>query len=280
MRATRLLRIGLSPRFLHNVPPELGVGRRGIQYLVESIAHWVMSRDALIFMIPSIESGGLIRRGNLSVTDYVNELDGLILQGGADVSPVTYGEVPLCEAWQGDRVRDLYELELLRAFIDQKKPVLGICRGMQLINVAFGGTLYQDIATQLPNTIGHHDAEIYDQNFHEIEFVPGSRLAALYPDRATARVNTIHHQAVKALGENLVVEARAKPDGIVEALRWTGDSYVFGVQWHPELHDPRDPNQLDGTPILNEFLNCARERAGLPTAEALAHAEALAAAAV
>src|SRR5690606_23513298 len=67
MRATRLLRIGLSPRFLHNVPPELGVGRRGIQYLVESIAHWVMSRDALIFMIPSIESGGLIRRGNLSV---------------------------------------------------------------------------------------------------------------------------------------------------------------------------------------------------------------------
>jgi Predicted glutamine amidotransferases len=280
MRNSRLLRIGLSPRFLHNVPLDMGVGRRGIQYLVESIAHWVMSRDALIFMIPSIESGGLIRRGNLSMADYVAELDGLVLQGGADVSPVTYGEVPLHEAWRGDRVRDLYELELLRAFIAQKKPVLGICRGLQLINVAFGGTLYQDIKTQLPGTIGHHDAVIYDQNFHEIDFTPNTGLAALYPQRQSARVNTIHHQAVKVLGENLVVEARAKPDRVIEALRWTGDSYVFGVQWHPELHDHRDPTQLDGTPILNEFLHCARVRAGLPTAESQAEAKAIADAAV
>lgn len=280
MRNTRLLRIGLSPRFMHNVPLEMGVGRRGVQYLVESIAHWVMSRDALIFMIPSIESGGLIRRGNLSVADYVSELDGLVLQGGADVSPVTYGEVPMQESWQGDRVRDLYELELLRAFVAQKKPVLGICRGLQLINVAFGGTLYQDIATQLPNTLGHHDAEAYDQNFHEIEFVSGGGLAGLYPDREAARVNTIHHQAVKDLGENLKVEAHAKPDRVIEAIRWEGDSYVFGVQWHPELHDHRDPSQLDGTPILNEFLQCARERAGMLTAESQEQAQALAAAAV
>src|SRR5690606_15485987 len=133
MRNTRLLRIGLSPRFMHNVPLEMGVGRRGVQYMVEPIAHTEISRDALTFMIPSIESGGLIRRGNLSVADYVSELDGLVLQGGADVSPVTYGEVPMQESWQGDRVRDLYELELLRAFVAQKKPVLGICRGLQLI---------------------------------------------------------------------------------------------------------------------------------------------------
>lgn len=280
MRNTRLLRIGLSPRFLHNVPPELGVGRRGVQYLVETVAHWVMARDALIFMMPAIASGGLIRRGNLSVADYVAELDGLVLQGGADVSPQTYGEVPLREEWQGDRVRDLYELELLSAFIAQKKPVFGICRGLQLINVAFGGTLYQDIREQIPGTLGHHDAVIYDRNFHDISFMPDSGLARLYPERNGARVNTIHHQAIKTLGENIVVEARSEPDRIIEAIRWQGDSYVFGVQWHPELHDNRNPEQLDGTPMLNEFLHCARVRAGLATAEAQAEAHAFAAAAV
>lgn len=267
---SRLLRIGLSPRFLHKVPPELGVGRRGVQYLVESVAHWVMSHDALIFMIPSIESGGLIRRGNLSVSDYVAELDGLVLQGGADISPQTYGEVPLREEWQGDRVRDLYELELLRAFVSQRKPVLGICRGAQLINVAFGGTLYQDIETQIPGTLGHHDAAIYDQKFHDIRFIPDTGLARLYPDRTQARVNTIHHQAVKTLGHNVVVEARADQDRIIEAIRWQGESYVFGVQWHPELHDQRDPELLDGTPILNEFLHAARQRAGLPLTDTTA----------
>ncbi|HKY02375.1 MAG TPA: type 1 glutamine amidotransferase [Burkholderiales bacterium] len=260
MGSKRLLRIGLSPRFMHNVPPEIGGGRSAVQYMVEPIAHWVMSHDALIFMIPSIESGGLIRRGNLRVADYVTELDGLVLQGGADVSPQTYGESALRAEWQGDRVRDRYELELLHGFIAQKKPVLGICRGCQLINVAFGGTLYQDIATQVPDTIGHHDAEIYDRNFHRIRWAPGSRLASLYPGFETAQVNTIHHQAVKKLGKDLIIEARSEPDQVVEALRWQGDSYVFGVQWHPELHDYRDPDLMDGTPILDEFLDAARER--------------------
>lgn len=267
MGASRFLRIGLAPRFLYNVPAEVGVGHRVIQYLVESIAHWVMSRDALIFMIPSLESGSLIRRGNLRVADYVNELDGLVLQGGADVSPVTYGETPLQEAWGGDRARDLYELELLRNFVAQKKPVLGICRGCQLINVAFGGTLYQDIRTQVPGTSGHRDAEAYDQYFHALSLVPGSGLTQLYPDAREVRVNTIHHQAISRLGENLAVEARAVPDNIIEAIRWQGGSYVFGVQWHPELQDYRDTSLLDGTPILNEFLDAARLRAGLNPAE-------------
>lgn len=263
MGTSRFLRIGLAPRFLYNVPAEVGVGHRVIQYLVESIAHWVLSRDALIFMIPSLESGSLIRRGNLSVVDYVNELDGLVLQGGADVSPSTYDETPLQEAWGGDRMRDLYELELLRTFVAQKKPVLGICRGCQLINVAFGGTLYQDIRTQVPGTFGHHDAEAYDQYFHALSLTPGSGLAQLYPNAKEVRVNTIHHQAIKKLGDDLVVEARAVPDNIIEAIRWRGSSYVFGVQWHPELQDYRDTSLLDGTPILNDFLDAARTRAGL-----------------
>jgi putative glutamine amidotransferase len=259
----RLLRIGLSPRLLHDAPPEFGVGQFRIQYLVESIAHWVMAGDALIFMIPSLESLNPVRRGNLRVSDYVDELDGLVLQGGADVSPATYGETPLNEAWQGDGIRDRYELDLLRGFIAQRKPVLGICRGAQLINVAFGGTLYQDIAAQLPDTLGHHDAQTYDKTFHDIRFTPGSSLARLYPGRGGAKVNTIHHQAVKTLGEGLSVEARSEPDGVIEAIRWQGDGFVFGVQWHPELQDYRDTSLLDGTPILHQFLQAARVRAGL-----------------
>ena len=122
-----------------------------------------MTHGALIFMIPSIETGGLIRRGNLSVEDYVEALDGLVLQGGADVSPRSYGDHPLRPEWQGDILRDRYEMELLAGFVDVGKPVLGICRGAQLINVAYGGTLWQDIPSMVPAALRHHDPELYDR---------------------------------------------------------------------------------------------------------------------
>jgi len=261
----RPLQIGLSPRFLRNVPRELGFRGKTLQYLEQSVAHWLMTANALVFMLPSIEGGGLLRRGNIRVADYVETLDGLVLQGGADVSPLTYGEQALKPAWQGDRVRDMYEIDLLQEFVNAGKPVLGICRGLQLINVAFGGTLYQDIGEQHGNEIDHYDAQAYDQNFHEIRLVGGSVLAALYPNIDRARVNSIHHQAVKSLGQDVKVEALAAPDDMIEAVRWHGASYVVGVQWHPEFHDPRDPKQLDGGPLLRQFLGeaaTARARAG------------------
>ena len=257
----RPLHIGVSARIFHPEPGATGLRSKNLQYLEESIAQWVMSRDVLVFMIPTVNTDGLLHPSNIRLRDYAKHLDGLVLQGGADVSPQSYSESPTRPEWGGDRARDMYELELLHEFVEAGKPVLGICRGCQLINVAFGGTLYQDIATQVPDTIGHHDAEIYDRNFHHIRWTPGSQLAGLYPDTETAQVNTIHHQAVKTLGKNLIVEARSEPDQVVEALRWQGDSYVFGVQWHPELHDYRDPNLMDGTPILREFLDAAQKRA-------------------
>jgi putative glutamine amidotransferase len=251
----RALKIGLSPRFLHTVPAELGFKGKKLQYLEQSIAHWLMTADALVFMLPSIEGGGLIRRGNIRVADYVAELDGLVLQGGADVSPLTYGETPLKPEWQGDRMRDMYEIDLLQEFVSVGKPVLGICRGLQLINVAFGGTLYQDIVTQRTGShVHHHNPNTFDQHFHRIAFVPGSGLAQHYSDLASVRVNSIHHQAVKVLGKELAVEALSVPDDIIEAIRWQGKSYVRGVQWHPEFHDPSDPELLDGRPLLREFL--------------------------
>ena len=138
----------------------------------------------------------------------------------------------------------------------------GICRGCQLINVAFGGSLYQDIGTQVPEALDHRDITKYERNYHRLEFVPGTGLAKLYPNRRQALINTIHHQAVDKLGRGMIVEAVAVPDGIVEAIRWRGPSYVFGVQWHPEfMFGPDIGNEhLDGTPILTEFLEAARAR--------------------
>ena len=120
-------------------------------------------------MIPS--PAGDTQKGDVTLADYADWLDGLVLQGGADVSPTSYGETPLQPKWGGDRIRDDYEIALLDAFAERGKPVLGICRGLQLINVAFGGTLLQDIATQQPGALEHRDAEIYDRNFHGVEFV-------------------------------------------------------------------------------------------------------------
>jgi putative glutamine amidotransferase len=209
-----------------------------------------MSRDVLVFMVPTVDKEGLLHRSNIRVADYARVLDGLVLQGGADVSPGTYGEQPLSPEWVGDRLRDVYEIELVHEFIEAGKPVLGICRGAQLINVAFGGSLHQDIPS--------HRSDDYEKHRHAIRFEPGSRLARLYPRVETPAVSSIHHQSIKALGRGLRVEAWSEPDGMVEAIRGEGGSYVFGVQWHPEFHPPGDAATLDSAPILDEFLQAAR----------------------
>ena len=263
--ARKPLKIGLSPRVLHRVPRELGFRGKTLQYLEQTVAHWLMTAGALVFMIPSIAGDGLLRRANIRLADYVDELDGLVLQGGADVSPLTYGETPIRPEWTGDRVRDLYEIDLLQEFITRGKPVLGICRGLQLINVAFGGTLYQDIESQHRDGAEHVDLEAYDEHTHMISIVAGSGLSGLYPDVGEARVNSSHHQAVHFLGKGLAVEAVSVPDRVVEAIRGKGASFVVGVQWHPEFHDPGNPALLNGDPLLAEFLQhaeAARERAG------------------
>ncbi|HXA47534.1 MAG TPA: gamma-glutamyl-gamma-aminobutyrate hydrolase family protein, partial [Burkholderiaceae bacterium] len=133
------LRIGLSARLMHTPPKELGFHGKTLQYLEQSLAHWIMNHGALAFMIPTLGQDAKVLRGAISVRDYVSALDGLVLQGGADVSPESYGEQPVRPEWSGDRMRDLFEIELVWEFVIQHKPVLGICRGAQLINVACGG---------------------------------------------------------------------------------------------------------------------------------------------
>lgn len=254
----RTLRIGVSARIFHPEPGAKGLRGKTLQYLEESIAHWVMSRDVLVFMIPTVGHQGMLHPSNIRLRDYAKHLDGLLLQGGADVSPQSYAEQAASHEWPGDRVRDMYELELLHEFIESGKPVLGVCRGCQLINVAFGGTLYQDIATDVP-TAGAHVNENYDQHRHGIHFPDGSTLANMFPGRRDAIVNSIHHQAVKTLGRDLNIEAVSASDGIIEAVRYRRAPFVMGVQWHPEFHRAGGDELLDCTPLLDTFLRVARE---------------------
>jgi putative glutamine amidotransferase len=254
------LKIGVSARILHPQPGARGLQGKTRQYLEQTAAHWLMTRDVLVLMVPTVDTGGILHRSNIRLSDYARHLDGLMLQGGADVSPLTYGEEPLSKEWAGDRLRDEYEIELLHEFIEAGKPVLGVCRGLQLINVAYGGTLYQDIAKQVPKA-RRHVTDAYEQNLHEVRFEPTGSLARLYPGMERAHVTSIHHQSVKTLGRNLRVEAWSESDRVVEAIRGTGASYVLGVQWHPEFHAPGDSTVLDSAPLLDEFLRAARRAA-------------------
>lgn len=255
----RPLRIGLSARIYHPQAGAKGLQSKSLQYLEQSVAHWVMSREVMVFMIPSVSGDGIVHRSSIRLSDYPQYLDGLVLQGGADVAPQCYGEEPLNPDWAGDRLRDAYEMELLHEFMEAGKPVLGICRGAQLINVALGGTLYQDIASQYEGAAVHVH-EDYDRHSHEIVWDDDSGFAKLYPDLRRSGTVSIHHQAIRALGRGLRVEARGADDGLIEAVRLEGRPYVLGLQWHPEFHPPGASGLLDCTPILDEFLNAARGR--------------------
>lgn len=259
--------IGISARIYFPAAPVADIGgvfTRTLHYLEQSVAHWILGGRALAVMIPAIESQGMLARSEMSLAEYASQLDGLVLQGGNDIAPESYGETPLRPEWRGDRVRDRYEIDLFDAFVSAGKPVVGICRGCQLINVALGGTLYQDIPSQRPSEVQHLHVQQYDRQFHDAEILPGSGLARLYPGVQRTTINSIHHQAVKDLGRDLVVEARSVPDGLVEAIRWRGPSLVFGMQWHPEFmaQDQHHPSQLDGRPILEEFLAACLRRRG------------------
>jgi putative glutamine amidotransferase len=250
-----MLKIGVSACFFHADPQRAIFKGKTLLYLVQDVSHWLLAQRALPILVPTLALDSPV-----SFSDLTSELDGLILQGGSDVAPETYGETPLKPEWSGDRKRDIYEITLVENFLKARKPVLGLCRGLQLLNVACQGTLYQDIATQFPTPVKHRDWDIYDQNFHAIELTAGSDLANLYPATKTAKVNSVHHQAIKDLGKNLRVEAVALPDRLIEAVRLEGPGYCVGVQWHPEFQNAEDQSLLSPSPLLNEFMTAVKHR--------------------
>ena len=173
-----------------------------------------------------------------------DQLDGLFLMGGVDVDPSTYGEQRHAACERTDIDRDRTELVLARWAMEDDKPVLGVCRGLQLLNVARGGTLWQDLAAQRPGSIKHDYLPFggpYTREYlaHAVRLAERTRLEDLYGAR-TVKVNSMHHQGIKVLGEGLVPTAHA-PDGLIEAVEDPRDRFVVAVQWHPEVLIDDDP---------------------------------------
>ncbi|MEO8480950.1 MAG: gamma-glutamyl-gamma-aminobutyrate hydrolase family protein [Acidobacteriota bacterium] len=169
------------------------------------------------------------------VPDVLDECDGVLLTGGADVDPVHYGAEDRHPALKLDAVRDAYEIVLAREAIARDMPLLAICRGVQLLNVAAGGTLVQDLPTHRPSDIVHGQREPATSTPHTVRIQGGSALATLIGPRAAhdVAVNSRHHQSVDRVAPGFVVSAMA-PDGVVEGIERPGACFCVGVQWHPE----------------------------------------------
>ncbi len=162
----------------------------------------------------------------------LRRIDGLLLIGGGDVEPAEYGEEKLPCCGETNPLRDKMELYLCRRALTLGLPLFGVCRGLQVLNVALGGTLYQDIAAQFGTAILHPRHDAPKGLVHEVKTMDGTRLRAITGLPAFS-VNSRHHQAVKALGRGLTVSA-VSPDGLIEGIELPGSPFVLAVQWHPE----------------------------------------------
>ena len=204
--------------------------------------------------VPVILSPSLSLRAAEALLD---GLDGLLLSGGPDLDPGYYGEGPIPELGTTIPEWDALEMALLRLALEQGMPIFGICRGMQILNVALGGTLYQDVPSQLgADVFNHWQTTPKCQVTHEVEVLDDSYLAKI-TDRPKVEVNSYHHQGIKGLADVLTVAARCA-DGVIEALesRYFSDRWIVGVQWHPEGM----PDTESGHRNLFEAHVCAAER--------------------
>ena len=181
------------------------------------------------------------------------ECDGLLLPGGADIEPALYGRERDEKCGKPNELRDKNEFAIFKAYVTTNKPILCICRGFQLLNVACGGTLYQDISDI--KKCNHSDFLKRGKATHKITVTENTKLYDIF-DNSTVGVNSLHHQAVEDIGENLVVSAVSE-DGFVEALELKGHSFCLGVQWHPEHMSKKDELQQK---LFNEFVKCCKIR--------------------
>jgi putative glutamine amidotransferase len=197
----------------------------GMRAVREDYVRSVERADAVPVVLPPVrpEDAPLI----------LDRVDGVLLSGGGDLDPMLYRQTPHPKLGRVDRRRDDFELALVREALRRDRPLLAICRGQQVLNVAMGGTLLQDIPSEL-GVVADHDAPgERTSRPHAVEVLAHTRLRAIL-DRDELDVNSFHHQAVDRLGDGLEVSARSPVDGVIEGLEVPGSRFVVAVQWHPE----------------------------------------------
>jgi putative glutamine amidotransferase len=233
-------------------PARAVFGHKTLTYLERDMSRFLSRQGVMPVLLPDVPWEQL--------EPYLKEMDGFVFQGGADISPQSYHETMIEDVtgkprWPGDHYRDQYELKIMDWAFKNKKPVLGICRGFQLANIYFGGTLYQDLKLQTNTEVEHRNAELYDKILHEVECGPGSLLEKIYGQKSLS-VNSVHHQGIKTLGKDLVVDAICPKDQLIEAFHHKNmnEHLVLAVQWHPEFSHTIQNKIISPEPLLNYFL--------------------------
>jgi putative glutamine amidotransferase len=219
-------------------PPVIGITSRKIPFFDRDRPY--PRYGVAISYVESVERAGgtpiilPMTQERLVLDGLLGLLDGLLLTGGQDVGPQNYGEEPHALLGSVDPMRDVTELYLARRALAMDMPLLAVCRGEQVLNVACGGSLYQDIHALVgPKCLGHFQNTAEEVPSHSVEVVEGSRLRGI-TGQDRVMVNSYHHQCVKDLAEGFVISARAA-DGVVEGIESTRHTFALGVQWHPEL---------------------------------------------
>jgi putative glutamine amidotransferase len=208
---------------------DLGTGRearapgRKCHVLYHDYVEAILESGGLPLLLPTVPD-------DASRTAYAELLHGLLIPGSpADVDPAHYAEEPQARLGPVNPLRTDFEIQMVRFALQRQRPVFGICGGAQVLNVALGGSLYQDVPSQVAKAFKHAGAP---DRAHMVDIIPSTRLAAIL-DAQELRVNSMHHQAVKVPGQELVVSASAR-DGVIEAVEISSVPFVIGVQWHPE----------------------------------------------
>jgi putative glutamine amidotransferase len=242
--------------------PIIGIPTQTLEEIPDQLPRcWVMSQQyvrvlvasgAVPWIIPLLESDPATLRG------IYDRVDGIFLPGGVDLDPSAYAEAPNSLVGRTDPARDEIELTLTRWALEDQKPLLAVCRGIQVVNVAAGGTVHQDLATQLPGAIKHDYFPLRGQYsrdllVHDVTVPEGSRLRDLL-GAGTVKVNSMHHQGIKELAAGLRPTAYA-PDGLIEGLESPNGHFMLGVQWHPEALVDRDPRMRR---LFAAFIDAAR----------------------